>query len=77
MTESGSRGAKIFLLKWGITLGFFKKNILNSDTRYEGELVNPHKSLKFIFQLLLCKINYLYVKYIYNINNKHKLTNKN
>ena len=76
-TESGSRGAKIFLLKWGITINFFKKNILNSDTRYQGELDNPNKNMKFFAELLMCKLNYLYVKYIYNINNKHNLINKN
>ena len=76
-TESGSRGAKIFLLKWGITINFFKKNILNSDTIYQGELDNPKKDLKFFTELLMCKLNYLYVKYIYNINNKHNLIDKN
>ena len=72
-TESGSRGAKIFLLKWGITIKFFKKFVLNSDTKYSGELSNPKKNINYLFQLLLCKLNYLYTKYIYNINNKHNL----
>ena len=72
-TESGSRGAKIFLLKWGITISFFKKFILNSDTKYLGELKNPKKNFNFLLQLMLCKINFLYIKYIYNINNKHNL----
>jgi len=72
-TESGSRGAKIFLLKWGITIKFFKKFILNSDTQYLGELEDPKKNINYFLQLLLCKLNYLYTKYIYNINNKHNL----
>ena len=72
-TESGSRGAKIFLLKWGITINFFKKYIINSDTKYLGELKTPRKSINFIFKLMLCKMNYLYIKYIYNINNRHNL----
>jgi GT2 family glycosyltransferase len=72
-TESGSRGAKIFLLKWGITIKFFKKFILNSDTKYLGELNNPKKNINYLLQLMLCKLNYLYTKYIYNINNKHNL----
>ena len=72
-TESGSRGAKIFLLKWGITIKFFKKFILNSDTKYLGELKNPKRNTKYLLQLILCKLNYLYTKYIYNINNKHNL----
>ena len=73
-TESGSRGAKIFLLKWGITIKFFKKFILNSDTKYLGELDDPKKDINYLLQLTLCKLNYLYTKYIYNINNKHNLT---
>ena len=73
MTESGSRGAKIFLLKWGITINFFKKYIINSDTKYHGELKSPKKNVNFFFKLIICKMNYLYVKYIYNINNKHNL----
>ena len=72
-TESGSRGAKIFLLKWGITIKFFKKFILNSDTKYLGELTDPKKDISYLLQLMLCKLNYLYTKYIYNINNKHNL----
>ena len=72
-TESGSRGAKIFLLKWGITINFFKRFILNSDTKYLGELDDPKKDINYLLQLTLCKLNYLYTKYIYNINNKHNL----
>jgi glycosyltransferase involved in cell wall biosynthesis len=72
-TETGSRGAKIFLLKWGITIGFFKKFILNSDTKYEGALSEPKITLKYYVQLLLTKLNYLYIRYIYNINNRHNL----
>lgn len=72
-TESGSRGAKIFLLKWGITIKFFKKFILNSDTEYLGELKNPRKNINYLLQLTFCKLNYLYTKYIYNMNNKHNL----
>ena len=72
-TESGSRGAKIFLLKWGISINFFKKHIIKSDTKYQGELSTPKKNFKFFIQLIVCKINYLYIKYVYNIKNKHNL----
>jgi len=70
-TESGSKGAKIFLLKWGITISFFKKFILNSDTKYLGELNEPKKNIRYFLHLVLCKLNYFYIKYIYNFNNKH------
>jgi GT2 family glycosyltransferase len=72
-TESGSRGAKIFLLKWGITISFFKKYMLESDTKYDGTLKSPKKTFNYYLQLFLCKLNYLYIKYIYNINNRHNL----
>jgi GT2 family glycosyltransferase len=72
-TESGSRGAKIFLLKWGISIKFFKKFILNSDTKYLSELKEPKISINYILQLIFCKLNFIYIKYVYNINNKHNL----
>ncbi len=75
VTESGSRGGKIFLLKWGFSIKFFKKHFLNSDTIYKGELKNPKKNLRYYFDLFLNKINYFYIKYIYNYKNKNKLVN--
>ena len=72
-TESGSRGAKIFLIKWRISISFFKEFFLKSDKIYEGELSNPRKTMRFLFKLLLCKINYFYIRYLYNFRNRHKL----
>ena len=61
----GSKGAKIFLLKWGISIKFFKKFYLKSNERYEGSLLEPIKNIKFLFNLILCKINYVYLKLFY------------
>jgi len=61
-SKYGSKGAKIFLLKWGITIKFFKKFYLRSDTIYDGPLSNPIKNIKFFLYLLICKINYYYLK---------------
>ena len=72
-TETGSRGGKIFLLKWRISISFFKKFFLKSDTKYNGELTDPHKNLKYFFRYFLCKINYMYIKYIYNFKNRNNL----
>ena len=72
-TESGSRGSKIFLLKWGISINFFKKYILNSDKKYDGPLKNPKITINYIMSLFLCKLNYFYIKFIYNFNNKNNL----
>ena len=73
-TESGSKGAKIFLLKWGISINFFKKYILKSDTRYISQLNEPNKNFIYYIHLLLCKLNFLYIKYLYNFNNRNNLS---
>ena len=75
-TESGSKGAKIFLLKWGISINFFKKFFLRSETKYLGELNSPKKNLSYFMNLYLCKLNFLYVKYIYNFKNRNNLLKK-
>ena len=72
-TESGSRGSKIFLLKWGITINFFKRFILNSDKLYEGELSKPKITTMYLLKYIFCKLNYIYIKYIYNFNNQNNL----
>ena len=54
-------GHKIFLMKWGLTIKFFKKYYLKSDSIYYGELINPNLSIKFLFSLLVCKLRYIYV----------------
>lgn len=75
VTESGSKGGKIFLLKWGISIKFFKKFFLRSDTEYCGSLEKPNKSILYYLNLLLDKLNFVYVKYIYNFKNKNNLLN--
>ena len=63
-TESGSKGSKIFLLKWGISIKFFKKYYLNSDNPYDGELNEPSKNLIFYIDFLKCKFNFIYQFFI-------------
>ena len=67
ITESGSKGGKIFLLKWGMTIKFFKKFILKSDTKFNGELKDPIRNFNFYINLFITKINFFYVKYFYKI----------
>ena len=62
ITESGSRGSKIFLSKWGISIKFFKKYCLQSDTIYLGPLTEPKKNFNFFFDLIICKFYYFYLK---------------
>ena len=70
----GSIGAKIFLLKWGVSIKFFKKFYLQSNTIYNGPLNEPIINFNYIFKYLICRINYFYIKlfykkYIVNNNN--------
>ena len=72
-TESGSKGAKIFILKWGISINFFKRFYLRSDTKYTGELDSPKIGIAFLINLFLCKLNYIYIRFIYKKFNKIEL----
>jgi len=69
-TYLGNKGNKIFLLKWGMSINFFEKFYLKSGldknkklifTKHLGELKNPNKNFKFYFELILCKILYLFL----------------
>ena len=57
-------GAKIFLLKWGITIKFFKKFYLRSNEEYRGKLEDPNKNLNYFYNLFLCKLRYFYLKLV-------------
>ena len=62
-----------FLIKWGISIKFFKEIFSKIDTKYLGELKKPNKNLNYYLNLIVNKMNYFYIKYIYNFKNKHKL----
>ena len=66
-TESGSKGSKIFLLKWKISIKFFKKYYLNSDIKYISPLGEPKKTIIFYIDLIICKLNYFYLKLFYKL----------
>jgi len=61
----GSRGAKLFLLKWGISIKFFKKFYLKSNEKFDGSLTDPIINIKFLLYFLICKLNFLYLKVFY------------
>ena len=61
----GSKGGKIFLLKWGISIKFFKKFYLKSNTKYLGPLKDPKYNLEFLIHFIISKLNYLYLKLFY------------
>ena len=62
--KTWNNGAKTFLLKWGISIKFFKKYYLRSDTVYSGLLNKPDKNFFYFFDLIKCKIAYLFHKII-------------
>jgi len=59
-TDSGSKGNKIFLKKWGITIKFFKRYYLRSDTKFDGILEEPDKSITYFFDLIKVKLIFFY-----------------
>ena len=54
--------AKTFLKKWGISIKFFKKHYLRSDTIFNNDLEEPKKNFNYFFELLICKIKFFYLK---------------
>tara|TARA_B100000989_G_scaffold199159_1_gene150534 strand:- start:295 stop:1131 length:837 start_codon:yes stop_codon:yes gene_type:complete len=55
-----NNGAKTFLLKWGISIKFFKKYYLRSDQIFKTVLNEPNKNLNYYIGLIKCKIAYYF-----------------
>ena len=75
-TYLGSRGNKIFLMKWGMGINFFEKFYLKSGlnnkkklifTKYDGPLKEPVKNISFYIELFKSKLQLFY---LYLINFK-------
>ena len=60
--KAWNNGAKTFLLKWGISIKFFKKYYLRSDSVFYDILSEPKKNFGYYLSLIKCKITYLYFK---------------
>ena len=58
--KAWNNGAKTFLLKWGISIKFFKKHYLKSDQVFHGVLDEPSKNLNYYIGLIKCKIAYYF-----------------
>lgn len=67
--KTWNNGAKTFLLKWGISIKFFKKYYLRSDKKFDGLLNDPNKNFFYFIDLIKCKISYTFHK-IYNLLSK-------
>ena len=62
--KAWNNGAKTFLLKWGISIKFFKKYYLKSDEKFENILDEPKKNFFYYLDLLKCKISMFYHRMI-------------
>ena len=69
-TYNGSRGNKIFIKKWKISINFFEKFYLNSGlneknefifNKYEGPLKKPIKSFEYFRNLITDRLKYYYL----------------
>ena len=72
----GSKASKLFLLKWGISIKFFKKFYLRSNEVYKGPLSEPVINLNYIINLITCKIYYFYLLIFYRKLFKNFTLNK-
>ena len=70
-TESGSKGDKIFLKKWGFKIKFFNKYFLRGCitkngkiycNKYDGPLNEPRKNISYLCSFLLNKLVFFYYK---------------
>ena len=66
--KAWNNGAKTFLLKWGISIKFFKKYYLKSNTPFNGMLNDPEKNLGYFLSLIKCKITLYYLKILTRLN---------
>ena len=60
--KAWNNGARTFLLKWGISIKFFKKYYLRSDEVFDGKLRDPQNNVVYYLNLFKCKIFYWYLK---------------
>jgi len=67
--KSWNNGAKTFLLKWKISIKFFRKHYLRVNTKYHGPLEDPEKNFIYYIDLLNCKLKYIYTLLINKVKN--------
>ena len=61
-----NNGSKTFLLKWGITIKFFKKHYLRSEEEFDGLLTLPNKNFLYYFDYIKCKLSFFYNYFFLN-----------
>ena len=68
--KSWNNGAKTFLMKWKISIKFFKKHYLRSGTKFDGLLTDPKKNLIYYLDLAKTKIKFIYTLLAIRISNE-------
>jgi len=72
-TYLGSKGNKIFLKKWGLSINFFEKFYLKSGldnsknlifNNYDGPLKDPHKNISYYLELIKVKFQLIYLNIV-------------
>lgn len=63
----GSLANKIFLLKWGYSIKFFKKHYLKSHYLHNEILSEPKKNISYYIELTKDKISFYYYKFFSSI----------
>ena len=64
-----NNGAKIFLLKWGISIKLFTEFFLRRGEIYDGPLIDKKVNLNFLIELYKSKLKFFYYKFIYEKKN--------
>ena len=62
--KTWNNGARTFLLKWGLSIKFFKKHYLRSDQKFNGLLLEPVKNFSYFYDLFKNKFSFFYHKFI-------------
>ena len=58
--KAWNNGAKTFLLKWGISIKFFKKHYLKSNQIFQEILGEPKRNVNYYAGLIKCKIAFFF-----------------
>ena len=62
--KAWNNGAKTFLLKWGISIKFFKKFYLRSDEEFQSILTDPNKNFFYYLGFIKCRISFYFHRLI-------------
>ena len=57
-----NRGDITFLKKWGISIKFFKKYYLKTNTKYSGELSEPKITFDYLLNYIINRFHCQFIK---------------